>query len=112
MGRALGYGQGQAMLEEIRRAVRQQEHRYTLHAQERMAQRRITDQEVVQILLCPEAEVIEEYPTDKYSPSCLIYGFTDQRRVLHIQANHQGVIVTVYEPVPEEWLDFKQRRRL
>jgi hypothetical protein len=100
------------MLEEVRIAVRRQEHRYTLHAQERMAQRRITDQEVVQVILCAEAEVIEEYLTDKYSPSCLIYGFTDQRRVLHVQVNHLGVIVTVYEPAPEEWVDLKQRRRL
>jgi hypothetical protein len=100
------------MLEEVRIAVRRQEHRYTLHAQERMAQRRITDQEVMQVISCSEAEVIEEYPTDKYSPSCLIYGFTDQRRVLHVQVNQQGVIVTVYEPAPEEWVDLKQRRRL
>ena len=100
------------MLEEIRVTVQRQEHRYTLHAQERMAQRRITDQEVVQVILCPEAEVIEEYPTDKYSPSCLIYGCTDHRRILHVQVNHQGVIVTVYEPDPEEWVDLKRRRRL
>ena len=98
------------MLEDIRFAVQQQRHRYTLHAQERMAQRRITDQEVMQVILCAEAEVIEEYPTDKYSPSCLMYGFTEQRRVLHVQANYQGVIVTVYEPDPEEWIDGKRRR--
>ena len=39
MSQALGYCQGQAMLEEICVTVRRQEHRYTLHAQERMAQR-------------------------------------------------------------------------
>ena len=61
------------MLEGIRVVVQRGEHRYTVHAQERMAQRRITDQEVQQALLGPEAEVIEAYPTDKYSPSCLIY---------------------------------------
>jgi hypothetical protein len=75
-----------------------------------MAQRRITDQEVRQVILCAEAEVLEEYPTDKYSPSCLMYGFTEQKRVLHVQANYHGVIVTVYEPDPEEWVDGKQRR--
>ena len=99
------------MFEEIRSAVQRQEHRYTLHAQERIAQRRITDQEVVYVILCSEAEIIETYPTDKYSPSCLIYGVTEARRVLHVQANHQGVIVTVYEPEPEEWVDFKRRRQ-
>jgi hypothetical protein len=75
-----------------------------------MAQRRITDQEVQHVLLGAEAEVIEEYPTDKYSPSCLIYGVTALRQVLHVQANHQGVIVTVYDPNPTEWIDLKWRR--
>ena len=99
------------MLEAIRTVVRRAEHRYTVHAQGRMAQRRITDQEVQDVLLCTEAEVIEEYPTDKYSPSCLIYGITALGRVLHVQSNHQGVIVTVYDPDPAEWIALKRRRQ-
>jgi len=99
------------MLEAIRAAVQQGNHRYTVHAQGRMAQRRITDEEVRQVILCLEAEVIEEYLTDKYSPSYLIYGMTAQGRVLHVQANHQGVVVTVYEPDPTEWIDLKRRRQ-
>ena len=75
-----------------------------------MAHRRITDAEVRQALLGPDAEVIEEYPADKYSPSCLIFGVTAQRRVLHVQANAQGVVVTVDEPDPGEWIDLKRRR--
>ena len=67
-------------------------HRCTVHAQGRMAQRQITDQEVQHVLLCAEAEIIEAYPTDKYSPSRLIYGVTALGRVLHVQSNHQGVI--------------------
>ena len=74
------------------------------------AQRRITDQGVRQVILEPQAEVIEEYPADKYSPSCLIYGRTARGRVLHVQANHSGVIITVYDPDPEEWVDLKRRR--
>jgi hypothetical protein len=76
-----------------------------------MAQRRITDQEVQHVLLYAEAEVIEDYPTDKYSPSCLIYGVTALGRVRHVQSNHQGVIVTVYDPDPAEWIDLKWRRK-
>lgn len=60
-----------------------------------------------QVIRGAEAEVIEEYPTDKDSPSCLIYGGTARGRGLHVQANRQGVIVTVYEPDPQEW---KRRR--
>ena len=99
------------MLEAIQAIVQRGEHRYTVHAQGRMAQRRITDQEVQQALLCSVAEVIEEYPTDKYSPSCLIYGVTALGRVLHVQSNQGGVLVTVYDPDPEEWIDLKWRKQ-
>lgn len=76
-----------------------------------MAQRRTTDQEVQEIILSPVAEVIEEYPTDKYSPSCLIYGVTTSRKILHVQSNREGVIVTVYDPDPEEWIALKRRKK-
>ena len=99
------------MLEAIRAVVQSEDHRHTVHAQGRMAQRRITDHEVQQAILGPEAEVIEEYPTDKYSPSCLMYGVTTLGRVLHVQSNHEGVIVTVYDPDPAEWIDLKWRRK-
>jgi hypothetical protein len=82
-----------------------------MDAQGWMAQRRITDQEVQDILLCAEAEVTETYPTDKYSPISLICGVTALGRVLHVQSNHQGVIVTVYDPDPVEWIDLKRRKQ-
>ncbi|MEG4054235.1 MULTISPECIES: DUF4258 domain-containing protein [unclassified Microcoleus] len=33
-------------------------------------------------------EVIEEYPDDKYSPSCLIFGLTIANRPLHVQCSY------------------------
>ena len=33
-------------------------------------------------------EVIEDYPNDKYGPSCLILGWTNARRPLHIQCSY------------------------
>ena len=60
---------------------------YTIHAQEQMAIRRIRDVEIREVILGKLAEIIEQYPEDKYSPSCLIYGLTNAGRTLHIQAN-------------------------
>ncbi len=100
------------MLEGIRVVVQRGEHCYTVHAQWRMAQRRITDHEVQHVLLGPDAEVIEEYPTDKYSPSCLIYGVTASGRTLHVPSHHGGVIVTVYDPDPAEWIDLHRRKQV
>ncbi len=75
-----------------------------------MARRRILDAEVRQAILSAEAEVIEDYPTDKYGPSCLIYGITEAKRVLHVQVNPEGVIITTYQPDPEEWIEVRRRR--
>ena len=58
------------------------------------------------------AEIIEDYPTDKYGPSVLLLGFSRAGRPLHIQvADERTRIVTVYEPDPSEWLNWWQRRR-
>ncbi|MBC7817642.1 MAG: DUF4258 domain-containing protein [Planctomycetaceae bacterium] len=59
-------------------------------------------------------EVIEDYPNDKYGPSCLVLGFTTAGRPIHIQCSHPSrpmiKIITVYQPDPDEWDDFKHRR--
>lgn len=51
------------------------------------------------------AEIIEDYPNDKYGPSCLILGFTSAQRPLPIQCSYPSralvKIITVYEPDPE-----------
>lgn len=98
------------MLEQTQEAIRRAVHRYTVHAQGQMAKRRILDSEVRETVLGAEAEVIEEYPSDKYGPSCLIYGVTAAGRVLHVQANPAGVIITAYEPDPAQWINLKRRR--
>jgi len=60
------------------------------------------------------AKIIEDYPDDKYSPSCLLLGFTEGGRPLHIQVSYVDAdlvkIITLYEPDEGEWIDFAQRR--
>jgi hypothetical protein len=59
-----------------------------------------------------KGEIIEEYPDDKYSPSCLIYGQTNKGKNLHVQISLPPavVVITTYEPDPEEWVNGKIRR--
>ena len=76
-----------------------------------MALRHIRDGEIIEAILGQEADMIEEYPQDKYSPSCLVFGMTSNGRILHIQSNYQGVIITTYEPNLDKWQeDLKTRR--
>ena len=60
------------------------------------------------------AIIIEDYPDDKYSPSCLLLGFTRAARPLHIQVSLADTdlvkIVTLYEPDGGEWVDYSVRR--
>ena len=59
-------------------------------------------------------DVIEVYPEDKYGPSCLIFGMTRVGRPIHVQCSDPNrptvKIVTVYEPDPALWIEFKVRR--
>jgi hypothetical protein len=64
--------------------------------------------------LLPAVEIIEEYPEDKYWLSYLIYGTTAEGRPLHVQCSHPSrllvKVVTLYEPDPARWIDFRERR--
>jgi len=61
-------------------------------------------------------EIIEEYPTDKYFPSYLVYSM-HEGRVFHIliAVDMEGDnvrVITAYSPESSEWeADLKTRRR-
>ena len=64
--------------------------------------RHISVQEVREAI--KDGEVIEDYPNDKYGPSCLLLGSTQSKRPLHIQCSYPSrplvKIITLYEPDP------------
>jgi hypothetical protein len=59
-------------------------------------------------------ELVEDYPDDKYGPSCLLLGFTRAGRPLHVQCSHPSreriKIITLYEPDPSRWIDFRNSK--
>lgn len=85
---------------------------FSRHALKRVVERNISDQEIRQA--GAQATVIEDYPADKYSPSCLLLGFTAAGRPLHVQVSLADAdlakIITLYEPDPSEWVNYSQRR--
>ena len=61
-------------------------------------------------------EVIEDYPDDTPYPSCLMLGSRESRPihlvVAHDTDDQTSIVITVYEPDPEEWeADFKRRKK-
>jgi hypothetical protein len=87
---------------------------FRIHAVRRMFQRGIDETEVKDIV--EQGETIEEYPDDSPFPSRLVLGWSENRP-LHIvvadnQKSAERIIVTVYEPNPDQWdNEFKRRKQ-
>jgi len=90
------------IIKKIKDKIQKGEYRFSDHAVKRMISRNIDRSEVEDVIT--RGEVIEEYPDDKYSPSCLIYGRTKKGRNLHVQVSLPPtvIIITVYEPESSE----------
>jgi hypothetical protein len=99
-------------IEDIRFRLSTGHFEFSRHAFKRVVERNITEEEIREAGTA--AEIIEDYTGDKYSPSCLVLGFTQNRRPLHFQVCYTNAdtvkIVTAYDPAPAEWLDFRIRR--
>ena len=87
---------------------------YQRHAVERMAQRGLSEEDVMHVLLA--GETIQAYPDDIPFPSELILGWRN-KRPLHIvgatdTTRRRKIIITVYEPSPDQWAAYFRRKKL
>lgn len=88
---------------------------YTLHALDEMnaEDELISKDEVREVVL--NGEIIEDYPEDKRGHSCLILGFSQNGRPLHLVCAPKEeylAIITVYVPSLKNWEDnFRLRRK-
>jgi hypothetical protein len=101
------------LLNSIRDKIARRQYEFSKHAVDQTIVRDISVSELEQAI-SSQSEVIEDYPEDKYGPSCLILGFTSAGRPLHVQCSHPArpliKIITVYEPDPELWIDLRIRK--
>ena len=101
-----------ALLDDIRDRIARRQYEFSKHAVDQTIIRDISVAELEQAV-SSRSEVIEDYPDDKYGPSCLILGFTSSGRPLHVQCSYAKralvKIITVYEPDPKLWTDFRAR---
>lgn len=99
-------------LDEIRQRLVAGTFEFSRHAFKRVVERNISERDILEA--GRHASIIENYPDDKYAPSCLLLGFTDAGRPLHIQVSYiesdMLKIITIYQPDPEEWYDYSRRR--
>jgi hypothetical protein len=102
------------LLRRIRAKIRQRDWELTLHAQRQSRARKISQAEIESAILT--GRVIEDYPDDPRGPSCLVFGYTQQRRPIHIVVaypvtGHRMKVITVYEPSADRWQAGWQKRR-
>ncbi|MEI6210223.1 MAG: DUF4258 domain-containing protein [bacterium] len=101
------------MLDDIKRKIAARQYEFSKHAMDQAIIRGISVAELEDAVVNRSA-VIADYPEDKYGPSCLILGFTVTGRPLHVQSSYPSrpliKIVTVYEPDPAFWTDFRIRK--
>ena len=100
------------IVDAILRKIENGQFEFSQHATEQSIIRRINIREFQEAV--SQSERIEDYPDDKYGPSCLLLGFTSSRRPLLFHCSYPSrpivKIITLYEPNPLKWIDFKVRR--
>ena len=105
------------MLITIQRCFKENKVLYTMHAREEMKQEEygtIIEKEVYQAVL--NGKIIEMYENAQPYPSALLYGMTSKARPIHTvcaycKEDDLVIIVTVYQPSPERWVNHKRRKK-
>ena len=77
--------------------------RWSVHCAEKMQERNISRKDVIACI--SDGEIIEDYPDDYPTPSCLIFGKTEDDKIIHVVAGCDGdmvFIITAYYPNKEK----------
>ena len=84
----------------------------TQHSSERCRQRGIKIKDIRHAIM--DGEIIEQYPDDYPFPSCLIFGYSVDNKIIHVVISDEGTgsrIITAYFPDPVKWeSDYKTRK--
>lgn len=101
------------MIQAIQVKIRARQYEFSRHALDQSIQRDISISEFEDAML-GDVEIIEDYPNDKYGPSCLLLGVTCLGRALHVLCGYPShpllKVITLYEPDPARWIDSRLRR--
>lgn len=100
------------LLRDIQAKFLRDEFEFSKHAVDQSILRDVSVTEIREAIA--SGEIIEDYPDDKYGPSCLIFGMTLSQRPIHIQCSYPSrpiiKIITLYEPHPAEWVEYRERK--
>ncbi|MCK4860082.1 MAG: DUF4258 domain-containing protein [Candidatus Omnitrophica bacterium] len=101
-------------IKNIIEAIQFNQVRISNHADEEAEEDQLTFDEIYFSVF--HGEIIEDYSDDKPYPSCLIFGKTSSGDPVHTvwaynKQNRWAVVITVYRPNPELWVNWRKRRK-
>jgi hypothetical protein len=98
-------------IDEIQKLVLHEQFEITAHARERMAERGISTEDLIRLII--NGEIIEDYPDDFPYPSALILGYFWDAPFHVVAAKGRDLvkIVTVYRADEETWINHRTRKR-
>ncbi len=91
-------------LDWIQHCVESNHYRYSRHGDQERQNDALSLIEIEQVLL--HGRIIEQYPDTGRGESCLLVGFTDEGKPLHIVCGSMGewmIVITVYIPSPPKF---------
>lgn len=106
-----------ANLDAIRQAFCEGTYLFTTTGFAKMLKRGLKAEDLEDAICRDSPEIIEDYPGDERGPACLVLGWADLARPLHVEVGYGLMpeasieVITVYEPDPREWYNHKVRRR-
>ena len=98
----------------IKKCIIERKVRWTYHINMRLEERFIDRENILNSI--DNFEIIEDYPEDKYLPSCLVYSESKGKKfhmVIALDYDDGSIVtVTAYRPSEEKWNnDLKTRRK-
>ena len=104
----------EVIVTDIQQKIGARLYRLTAHAEREREADRIAIRELEEAMLSQGCQVRENYPEDPRGASCLVLGCTVQGLPIHavcgISLPDILILVTVYRPDPDLWIDWRVRR--
>ena len=100
-------------LEALKSVIFTDNFKITLHALNEMMEDSVSLYELKKSI--QGGDIIEDYPSSKPLPACLILSFNSQNKPIHSvwaydDTSSRAILVTVYRPNPEKWVKYKKRK--
>lgn len=101
-------------IQDIKKAIERNRVNITKHARDEAKNDSLILDEI--LLSTCNGEIVEDYPDDKPFQSCLIFGKSSYDDPIHSvwaydSSTKIAVLITVYRPDPNLWINMKERKK-